>query len=530
MFRTFLAVAFLLLPDLAHADDWYEARSANFIVIGQGGEKEVRARAEELERFGLVVQAMTGARRLKDPAVRVRVYFLDGVGAVQRTMTVPSEGVVGYYSPDVRGPIAVMPRATGKGKPAQAARRVLQHELTHHFMFQYFPTAYPAWYKEGFAEYVGVMEVDADNVASVGLPLEGRIREIQYLGWTPIRKVLTARNYGDLGGNVLALYNEGWLLVHYLNADPARKAQLDRYLHAIHSGQSFEKATEALGDLDDLDRRLRVYSKSYSLRGTATRYEKLDIGPIAMRPLSSAETALVTADIRLTSGVLKDDKPQFVDGVRAIAARYPNDAYALRILAEAERDARNYDRAAAAVARWLAVAPKDPLALMHRGELALLALKKTKSSDAAAWTAARADILAANRIAPRDPRILKAYYDSFVSEGVLPPASAQNALMNALDAVPQDDSLRVEVARDFEKREMYDDAIAVIRPVALELRDESEMSPKQRARLAEAKKKLAEAAESDEPIETPREILSRLEKRRAEKKGEKPAQPSAPAS
>ena len=51
------------------------------------------------------------------------------------------------------GAIAVVPRNTGTDG-VFTGQLVLFHEYAHHFMLQYAPAAYPAWYVEGFAEVV----------------------------------------------------------------------------------------------------------------------------------------------------------------------------------------------------------------------------------------------------------------------------------------------------------------------------------------------------------------------------------------
>jgi hypothetical protein len=147
--------------------------------------------------------------------------------------------------------------------------------------------------------------------------------------------------------------------------------------------------------------------------------------------------------------------------------------------------------------------------LLHRGQLAIDALVAAKSHDAGAWRDAHAMVLDAHRAAPQNPEILKAYYDGFIAEGVLPPAGAHNALFEALELVPQDDEVRYELASDFEKRGMIVDAIATIRPSAYGLDDESDKSPRQKAREKRHQVKYRDAGEVDH--ETAREMLTRLE-------------------
>jgi hypothetical protein len=150
---------------------------------------------------------------------------------------------------------------------------------------------------------------------------------------------------------------------------------------------------------------------------------------------------------------------------------------------------------------------------MQKGLLQAEALAAARSSDDAAWNAARQDILRANRLAPNDPLILEAYYDSFADQNVLPPAGAQNALFHALQLAPGDDELRYRVAADFERRDMIPEAIAVIRPTALALRELGNEGERARRRREEAEERYRLAGQAHH--ESAREMLTRLEARLA---------------
>jgi Flp pilus assembly protein TadD len=143
-------------------------------------------------------------------------------------------------------------------------------------------------------------------------------------------------------------------------------------------------------------------------------------------------------------------------------------------------------------------------------EKSLAALKELKASGnavASRWEEARRPLVRAVQLAPSDPRVLEAFYDSYVEQGVLPPPGAQNGLFRALQLVPADDDLRYRVAADFERRGMIEDAVTVVRPAALAMRhDETEKQKKERQRDEE---KYRAAGRSRH--ETPVEMLKRLE-------------------
>lgn len=516
------AFASLLIFPAAADADWIRAESTNFIAYSEGTPEDLKARVTDLEKFGHVLQAMTGARRPKDVPVKIKVYFVRTTNDVQRTLPFPVGNVAGYYNTTMRGPFTVMPRVADRQprgtrfrEPTLDAKTVLQHELTHHFMFQYFPAAYPAWYTEGFADYAGAIEIDENDVAKVGLFLDDRASALRRMDWVPLKTLMNPRPGKDRFPSIV-YYSQGWILVHYFNKDDASKKKLRDYLLAINRGATFEQAMKVLGDIDALDREVREYSQLRNLPAVGTKYLSLDPGPIEIRPLAAVESALLDYQLRLSSGIPKSQAKDFAEQVRAIAAGASDNPYALGILVDAERLADNRAQAIATVDRWLAARPNDPWALYHKGELEIEGLAAAKSADKAAWDAARARLTAAAKLAPDEPRILRAVYDGYLAQGMLPPPAAQNLLARALDLIPRERSLRHAVALDYERRGMIDDAIATIAPLAYAAPEEDEKGRREREKM-EARFALA----GDVDIETARDMLTRLEEKK--KAGKAPA-------
>lgn len=389
-------------------------------------------------------------------------------------------------------------------------QQVLFHEYAHHFMFQNFPVTYPPWYSEGFAEYYGSTRILANDVVEVGHPQQGRYFAFDGNDWLPMKKLLTARSNADVGGKLGLLYAEGWLLVHYAANHPERFKQLKSYLASINAGKSYADAmTQAFGsDARTLDSELRNYASRSRINAVVLPFKPIDTGAIALRTLRPAEQALVDADIAMQTGVAAARAEPLARAVRGVAARYPDDVYALSMLVEAERLAGNISAASAAAERWLASDPTSAPASMHVAELKLEALRRAQSRDAAAYAAAREALLRAHKTAPRDPRILRAYYESFAGGTALPPAIAQNALVRAFELVPQDEELRFLVAQDFEKRDMIDDAITTISPAAFKLHGNDAETDKEKKKKEAAAIKYRLAGERK--TETPREMWTRL--------------------
>jgi hypothetical protein len=515
MMRKLLLALVLLLATPAQAK-WYEATSSNFTVYSDGSERDARDFAAELERFHYVLRVYHGIRTPPSPN-KLRVFLLSSVGAVGRMAG--GDGIAGYYIPDARALMLVGTHGgtarsndirSGRYESDIDAESILLHEYSHQFIYYYFPATYPTWYQEGFAEFWGATRFLPDNVVEVGRPVNYRFDSFQPGRWLSVGKLLSAQNYADVP-EIDLLYSEGWLLVSHTFQNRQRREQLQRYLGLINGGKPYAAAAEeAFGDLGQLNSELFDYGDGGRFNVLQLPFRELPEGDIATRELRPAEQALLTYEIRLAQGSISGREiGDFANDVRGIAARFPEDPFALALLTEVERLASNGEAAAAAAARWSAAAPQDGRALMYQGLLEIDALRAASSTDQAAWDAAREPLRRAMQLAPNDPLVLEAFYNGFALQNVLPPDDAQNALYTAMELAPGDEELRYKVALDFERRELIPEAIATIRPIAYQLpkRDSESASERQRREAREDRERQAGRTRH----ETAREMLARLE-------------------
>jgi hypothetical protein len=513
MARIVLAILGLLFATTAHAE-WREARSNNFVVYSDTSEDQLRAFTAKLEKFHFILRAMHNITR-SPPPNPLHVYLLRNIDAVQRSLG-GAGGVAGYSIFNARQPILVGTTVRG-GQYAYDLdpEPILLHEYAHHFMYYYFPATYPTWYSEGFAEFWGQTQIEDNDVVRIGAPAQARFRSFEGNRWMPIERILSARSYGDARSDVDLIYAEGWLLNRYLFTNRERAGQLANYLSLINHGRSYEDAMhEAFGDdLDGLDSELRHFAGQSSFRILDVPFRRIDVGPIQIRPLRPAEADLVYQDIRLSQTIPAREAGAFADEVRRIAERYPRDPYALRLCAEAEHLAGRNDAAMADIDRLLAIAPANARGLMLKGVIEAERLRAAGTADAAAWSAVHALLARAVRAAPNDPFILEGYYDGYAAQGVLPPPDVQNALFRALGLAPGDDELRYRVAADFEHRGMIEDAITVIRPAALAMRDVGDEGERERRRREREEQENAPAGQARH--ESAREMYARLQALRA---------------
>jgi tetratricopeptide (TPR) repeat protein len=507
MIRKLLVAAVLFFSTAAHAE-WREATSANFVVYTQGSEQDARDFATKLERFNYVLRRYHNVR---EPAQvpRFRVFLLESINAVQRMAE--QGGIGGYYIPNSRALMFVGTQnaASSRGISPEA---ILFHEYVHHFMFQYFPATYPVWYSEGYAELWGSIQFLDNNVVEVGGYQDLRFRSFVEGRWVPMSQLLTAQSYADVP-DIDLLYAEGWLLNRYMFENAERRAQLQSYLCAINADTPYRDAmNQNFGPNGSaLNSELFDYAGRGHYSVVRLPFRALDPGAITVRTLGPAEQAMIEQEIKLSQGVLQRDIAARAATVRTLAARFPDDPYALALLAEAEDLAGNQAAAMTAVNHLLQIQPNNARALMRKGKLDVEALAANHSTDAAAWTAARRPLLRAMDLAPNDPLPPEAYYDSFTAQGVMPPDDAQNALYSAHELAPSDGDLSYKVALDFEHRGMLREAYAVIRPEAYSTpvrRGETDSQRRDRERLEERYRQAGSAHH-----ETAREMMVRLEAR-----------------
>lgn len=442
---------------------WQRAESKHFVIYSDGSDKDLRRYAERLEAVHWLLKAATGVDD-SGRIVKVRVYLVPDVQDVKRLYGAPGSDVAGFYGPRTSGALAVVPRYTGSDGDF-TGQVILFHEYAHHFMLQYSPVAFPAWYVEGFAEIVSTASFERKGAVSFGKAASHRQAEIEQLDWIPLPKLIDG-SYRDMNANALGgFYGQSWLLSHYLTFSDARKGQLRAFISAMNRGASMADAAKVFGDLTLLQRELRNYaaSGSFPYRAPAMPAD-LDLSAV-VTAVPLGEAALIDERIELdrrTRG--SDDKAKaarkaWLAALEAKVARLGADPDGLQMLADAQCESDEWTACAATADKLLAVAPARPGAMLRKGE----AMMRADKPD---FTAARDWIVKANRAEPDAPEPLIDYYQSFAREGAAMPPVALDGLIKAQEIVPQDAGTRLTLAHAFIALKRTDEARALLRPLA----------------------------------------------------------------
>lgn len=458
-----LAFAGLMLGGAGGAQAaWWQAKTAHFTVYGEGNDVKLRAFAERLEKFDFLLRRMND---VTDPqaGAPVKVFLLSDRDKVQKLARNPN--IAGFYTTSDRNAFAVLSREAKDDKFDLGAEQVLFHEYAHHFMRHHFPAAYPAWYVEGFAEFFSVVKFPQDGSIEFGHVIMARLPGLVLASPYPVQNLFARDTDGLSLRDGDRYYGTAWLLTHFYQFDKTgRRKEIRRYLDDVASGKpDIDPDSYFAGGLNGLEQALKVYMR-HRQPAALFKSSAMQIGAIDVQPVDAAQGALIEDELRLLNRPRAEDLPGIVAAIRATTARYPDSAYALALLAEAEWTAEKKDAALAAADRAIAIDPKSARAQAVRAEVLLDAAHA--SDRAEDWKAALSAIVRANRADTEDPVPLALFYRYHAMRGGKMPDIGYDGLMKAFSLLPQNPSYRMNLAQALSQRGEYAQASMLLDPIA----------------------------------------------------------------
>ncbi len=294
-----LATACIFIS-LAHADTspkkiakqkWHMAKSPNFTVMSDAGEKRAIKLAQNLERFRLVFSLLTNVdleNSMRPVSLiatkRDNTYqFLTGNSKNMRN-------TAGFFMDTTNGNYSAIKLSKGNDKFNLS---ILFHEYTHYAKANLVSANSPYWYSEGFADFMGQIEFENDSVVNFGKPHVRHLQNISVMKWMPLETLLSATHIDSAKRDErYKIYSQGWLLVHYFSQDSERSKQKKKYFDLLAQGLSPREAIEqSTGmSLSDFEKTLRKHAKqrrhSYSQITLKSPFQDSDI---QVRRLSDAE-------------------------------------------------------------------------------------------------------------------------------------------------------------------------------------------------------------------------------------------------
>ena len=461
-------LASLAVSTSAYAAEWWEAKTDHFIVKSESSQEEARQLAFDLERFDEAMRYMYGTGKDTEAtpdSSKLTMYHFGDTNDIGRLAG--SRGVAGFFIPRAGQSVAFTPvkepRRRSLGTRTDDAglspRVVMFHEYSHYFMFQHANAAYPAWYREGFAEVYGTTEL-TDQGFKLGAPATHRATVLQYLNTYNVERLLDPPEKMS-GEDVAQIYAMGWMLSHYLTFSGERQGQLGEYLKLINGGaSSLDAAKGAFGDLGDLNRDLDKYRRGRA-RGLEIVYPNYTAPKVTTRKMTDAEAAMMTVHIQSTRGVDEDKAEALVAPARSIQAKFPSSAEVQLAVAEVEFDAKNNDLAEVAAKKALQLDDTSARAHIY---LARIALRRAEE-DNSQFVIAREQYAAANRLDPKNADPLRGYYLTYQLAGETPPEQALIALESAYDLAPFDPSIRTALAHLLLTEGRDTESVALLGPI-----------------------------------------------------------------
>lgn len=243
-------LATLMTPAAGRAADWIEAQSAHFIIYSQAPEKKTRLYVKKLEAFRTLTNMLLGASDA-GPQTRFTVYLLADNDQMLQVRPSFARQVGGVYFNCAEGTQAYASLQYFDMDGQDPSLITLLHEYSHYVMFQHARTYYPAWYVEGFAEYLSTADPEKGAI-TIGEMSQERNFTLSQDRWISFDKVLNP-DFGFTGDKnndpweIESFYAQAWLLTHYMLSDDKRAKDLNAYFARLQNGEppvaAFEAAT-----------------------------------------------------------------------------------------------------------------------------------------------------------------------------------------------------------------------------------------------------------------------------------------------
>lgn len=444
----------------SRAQTWLRAESENFIAYSDGGERALRDFVTKLERFDQILRLRFGVPPERPTLRKLPIYLVSRRDGLEAVAPGVGRGVAGFYTANEEDVFAVAVRNDGD--------EILLHEYAHHFFYQHLNAPYPGWLSEGLAEYVMTTRI-ADDEYILGEPNAGRASWLSAGGWLPLETLLT-RRFGQIDNGRLqaTYYPVAWLLTHWFFATPERSRQLDAYLRLVASGAGpAEAISQATGlTLPQLTQALtrywqgNIYSSTYPIT-----YRPIEV---SITRMPDAARDLILIGQRIKRPLTEEQRTESLAEVRRLAARWPDDPFALLILGHAELHMGDEAVGEATLQRVLAMNPESEEALQYLATGLLRKAEATEEADRkrSLLAQSRGFLARAYRIDPDDYFTLLLITRTREGQAGYPNANDLLTWEAAFDGAPQLATVRLGYGRALIAAGRAPEALAVLIPLA----------------------------------------------------------------
>lgn len=286
-------------------DEWRQARSKNFLIVGDVSEKELRDAARRLEQFRETFREFFAADVSFDSPLPVRVAVLKN-----RSLTTGGQKNIAADNFDNGAAIGYFIFAADGDKPLDW--QTLFHAYAHFLVNENLGRSFvPPWLNEGLAEYFETFQIGIDGTATFGdlsdehsiLLRENKLIPLETFFETDYYSL---RKQGNHGAGLF--YAQARALTHFLmqSEDGARRRQIKEFIGLALSGKNqrhaFNEAFQT--DYAAMENELKKYveRKNFSRAARVIKNKTPLDGEIASAPLSEAEAKIVAGEMLYQTG------------------------------------------------------------------------------------------------------------------------------------------------------------------------------------------------------------------------------------
>jgi tetratricopeptide (TPR) repeat protein len=255
-------------------DSWVSVRSRNFLVIGNGSEKDNQNVALKLEQFRDAISQMFPRIVTSSPVPTTVIVFKSD--SSYRPFKANSTNA-GYFQP---GPDVNYITLTTDVQGSQDPFTIIFHEYTHLLVNNTIRNA-PTWFNEGLAEYFSTFSITGDQRVQIGRPIASHVyllRQVRMLPLKTLFQVDPKSPYYNERAKQSIFYAQSWALTHYLilHQDQRRAEQVARFIDLMSAQEPIEKAfTKAFNTtFEVMESELREYVKQDRHRMMQRTFER----------------------------------------------------------------------------------------------------------------------------------------------------------------------------------------------------------------------------------------------------------------
>jgi len=283
-------------------DTWVSVRTANFFLLGNANERDIRKVGLKLEQFREVFTRLFPKMRFNTSIPTTVIVFKSNSSYAPFK---PRPNIAGYFQAgDDVNYITLTTELYGQQDPFT----VIFHEYTHLLVKNTFESV-PIWFNEGLAEYNSTFSITDDQKVRLGSPIGSHVfllRESKMLPLQTLFEVDYDSPHYNEKDKTSIFYAQSWALMHYLIIGKAGKVeQLGKFIDLLRTKvpmeQAFQQAFETPFEVMEKDLREYVKKDRYNvIDGHFAGKLELDTNAEATQ-LTEAEVQAYLGDLLLHS-------------------------------------------------------------------------------------------------------------------------------------------------------------------------------------------------------------------------------------